>query len=162
MPLYSELWDKVFTKEFLYDTSLITSIKSYSEQVISSKWDKNVPIYKELDRYIAMIELDVLCAKGIGMTIEQLIDLYKINYPNMSDNENNTWYDQEGKIVFTTNKSLVNYGVSREIWEDNKENDFEAMDQLGVFRKYKSPFFKTDRVSLYKEAWEEATKKYDK
>lgn len=92
-----------------------------------------------------MVELDVLAAMSIDMKLEQLIDLYIINYPNMADNERNTWYDQEGKIVFTTNKSLTKFGVTRDIWENNKEGDFDAEDQLGISRRYISPFYVTDR-----------------
>ena len=79
----------------------------------------------------------------------------------MDDNEKNTWYDQEGKIVFTTNKSFVKYGVSKEIWEKNKDKSFSDTDLLGINRNYVAPYFRTDRVSLYKEAWDMASKLYE-
>ena len=160
--LFAGLVNSVYDESFTNDEPLIKSIKTSIEGIVSSNWDRSFAIYKDLDRYLTMVELDVLAAKGIGMTLEQLIDLYTINYPNMDDNEKNTWYDQEGRIVFTTNKSFVKYGVPKDTWKANKEHDFVADDLLGITRVYKAPFFRTERVSLYKEAWESATEKYDK
>lgn len=160
-PLYANLLKHVYTDEFQMDKTLISSIKTSLDCNITNEWNELFAIWRDLDRYITMVELDVLAAKGIGMTLKQLIDLYSINYPNMDDNEKNTWYDQEGKIVFTTNKSFVKYGVSKEIWEKNKDKSFSDTDLLGINRNYVAPYFRTDRVSLYKEAWDMASKLYE-
>lgn len=160
-PLYANLLKHVYTDEFQMDKTLISSIKTFLDCNITNEWNELFAIWRDLDRYITMVELDVLAAKGIGMTLKQLIDLYSINYPNMDDNEKNTWYDQEGKIVFTTNKSFVKYGVSKEIWEKNKDKSFSDTDLLGINRNYVAPYFRTDRVSLYKEAWDMASKLYE-
>lgn len=160
-PLYANLLKHVYTDEFQMDKTLISSIKTSLDCNITNEWNELFAIWRDLDRYITMVELDVLAAKGIGMTLKQLIDLYSINYPNMDDNEKNTWYDQEGKIVFTTNKSFVKYGVSKEIWEKNKDKSFSDIDLLGINRNYVAPYFRTNRVSLYKEAWDMASKLYE-
>lgn len=158
--LYADLWEGIVDDDFLKDDWGISSVGRNLKYCINSRWNENFPIYNDLERYLAMVELDVLAAMSIDMKLEQLIDLYIINYPNMADNERNTWYDQEGKIVFTTNKSLTKFGVTRDIWENNKEGDFDAEDQLGISRRYISPFYVTDRVKLYEEVWSNFEKRF--
>lgn len=160
-PLYATLLEHVYVDEFKVDKTLISSLPTSLDCNITNEWNESFAIWRDLDRYITMVELDVLAAKGIGMTLEQLIDLYSINYPNMNDNEKNTWYDQEGKIVFTTNKSFVKFGVSKDTWEKNKDNSFSSLDLLGINRNYVAPYYRTDRISLYKEAWDMASKMYE-
>ncbi len=151
--LYSDLWKGIFTGDMNGDDWAVKMPCIVDEYSLTSEWNEHSPIYRDVERYIAMVELDVLAAMGIGMSLEQLIDLYIINFPNMADNERNTWYDQEGKIVFTTNKSFVKFGVSRDIWNSNLHQSFVAKDKLGIERQYIAPFVQTNRIDLYREAW---------
>ncbi len=160
--LYSGLWEKILSEKMLDDMWAINSPLIRDKYELSKEWTTESPIYRDFERYIAMIELDVLSAKSIGMTLDQLCDLYKINYPNMAENEANTWYDQNGRIVFTTNKSMVTFGVSRSIWDNNKNVSFKAIDQLGREIDYISPYIQTNRLSLYQEAWDSFDKRIKK
>lgn len=153
--MYSKLWKELYCDEFTADSWAIDNemiIDSYSN--LSKNWNTDTPIYRDYERYIVFVELDVLAAMTIGMTLEQLKNLYIIQFPNMHENEKNTLYDQKGKIVFTTNKSLAEIGVNKDTWESMKaQKDFKTTDLLGHQKKYYGPFYTTDRIKLYEEVW---------
>ena len=55
---------------------------------------------------------------ALGMTLEQLKTIYRIQFPVLQSYEADTWYDVNGRIVFTTNRSLIGVGYDRSTWEN--------------------------------------------
>ena len=84
-----------------------------------------------------------------------------------------TWYDANGRIVFTNNRSLVGIGFDRTTWE-NEVKDAPAgkkfyrtitddtMPGGPVERtiEYVAPFDRCDREQDYETAWKFFEKKY--
>ena len=60
-----------------------------------------------------LLELDVLTAQAMGLDLNDLLTLYRLRFRVMRDYEANTWYDQNGRIVFTTNSALPSVGLPR-------------------------------------------------
>ena len=52
------------------------------------------------------------------MTLQQLKTIYSLQFPVLKTYESDTWYDSNGRIVFTNNRSLTNVGFSRSEWEN--------------------------------------------
>ena len=92
----------------------------------------------------------------------------------MQQNENETWFDQNGRIIFTTNKGLTGVGLSRrgkghgltkEIgWEDvigmasgsvelKIIDDTLSSGQIERTITYEAPFTRCNRIEDYKIAW---------
>ncbi len=47
------------------------------------------------ERRMALVEIDVISAMALGLTLEELIMMYEIQFPVLQQNENDTWYDQK-------------------------------------------------------------------
>ena len=103
---------------------------------------------------------------------EQLIEIYRIYFPVLQENEAGTWYDQLGRIVWTCSKGLPGVGYlnekgkspGRKEWESILEtspselvctaiDDTRPGGPYTVERRFVGPFFKCDRIEDYKRAW---------
>lgn len=135
-------------------------------------WDRTAGLRTEFARRMALVEIDVLVAMALGLTIDQLIEIYRIYFPVLQENEAGTWYDQNGRIVWTCSKGLPGVGwldergksPGRVAWEGILgENPTEltctAVDDTmpggrrTVTRRFVGPFTKCDRVEDYERAW---------
>lgn len=67
------------------------------------------------------MELDALAALSLKLTVEQLLLIYRVQFPVLQQYERETYYDQRGKIVFTTNRGLAGVGLDRKQWEQVQE-----------------------------------------
>ena len=120
----------------------------------------------------ALVEIDVLVAQALGLTLDELITIYRVEFPVMQQYELDTWYDRKGNIVFTCSKGLTGTGVDRKTWEEIRnlgegETYKHVIDggkselYAGVEVVYEAPFLGCDRVGEYKLAWEYFAKKVE-
>lgn len=139
-------------------------------------WDRSAGLRTEFARRLALVEIDVLVAQALGLTLEQLIEIYRIYFPVLHENEAETWYDQQGRIVWTCSKGLPGVGHlvqdNRGNWKSPGRNAWEAIlasdpDKLvsqavddtqpggprEVTRHFVGPFTQCDRIEDYKRAW---------
>ena len=138
-----------------------------------STWNRDAAFRTDFARRMALIEIDVLVAQAFGMTVDQLIEIYRIYFPILRENESNTWYDQEGKVVWTSSKGLTGVGFideetgkspSKSAWKEafSKESTLRCSvvdDTLPggprrMDRHFVGPFTRSDRIEDYRRAWE--------
>ena len=109
-----------------------------------------------------MVEIDVITAIGLSLTLEELILIYNVQFPVLQQNEDDTWYDTTGNIVFTCSKGLTGVGVDRPVWNEIRdlkagevyEHTIEKSELYkGNVVTYHAPFDKCDRAEDYKTAW---------
>ena len=62
---------------------------------------------------MALLEIDVLVVQALGLTLDELLLVYRVQFPVMQQYERDTWYDRHGRIVFTNSKGLVGVGLLR-------------------------------------------------
>ena len=112
---YIPLWNSLFKEEFLSEQWTQSSIGITSNwfSLLTSKWSRNCSLRSDLMRRQALLELDVLTAQAMGLDLKDLLTLYRLRFRVMRDYEANTWYDQKGRIVFTTNAALPSVGLPR-------------------------------------------------
>ncbi len=135
-------------------------------------WDRTAALRTEFARRIALIEIDVLVAQALGLTLDQLIEIYRIYFPVLQEYEAGTWFDQNGRIVWTCSKGLPGVGwldergksPSRAAWEkilaeNPSELNCTAIDDTmpggprTVARHFVGPFTQCDRIGDYRRAW---------
>ena len=171
--LWSECWDEAFRQQrwAKQDPRLPNSFFSN----LTPTWQRDCALRSDYARRQALVEIDVLVAQALKLTLEELITIYRVQFPVMQQYERDTWYDQNGRIVFTASKGLVGVGFPRKGsgrgsnkstgWEDiadMKSGNVSRMivdDTLpgGPVERtitYEAPFDLCDRVKDYRIAWE--------
>ena len=69
---------------------------------LDQPWSWHSPLRTDYARWQAQVELDVLFAQACGLTLEQLCIIYQMQFPTIQKYEKDTWYDQQGRIVFSS------------------------------------------------------------
>jgi type I restriction-modification system DNA methylase subunit len=169
---YAELWEESWNETFRQDswTKDDPRLDNGKFTNLTPKWQWNCALRTDYERRQALVEIDVLAAIALGLTLDELCTIYRIQFPVLRQNENDTWYDQNGRIVFTCSKGLPGVGFSRPEW-----NDIKGMKSGTVARTimddtmpsgprertiiYTAPFNRCDREADYASAWKEFEKR---
>lgn len=135
-------------------------------------WGRTAGLRTEFARRMALVEIDVLVAQALGLTLDQLIEIYRIYFPILQQYEGGTWFDQNGRIVWTCSKGLPGVGwlddrgkrPGRAAWDkilagNPSELTCTAIDDTmpggprTVTRQFVGPFTQCDRIEDYRRAW---------
>lgn len=170
---YENLWESEFRDDYIKDRWAKADNRLDDEMFskLQHKLSFNTCCRTDYMRREMLVEIDVLTAMALGMTLEQLKTIYSIQFPVLQSYEDDTWYDANGRIVFTNNRSMVGVGVSRlefESIKDMKTGSYRQMitdDTLpdGPIERmieYIAPFDKCDRINDYEEIWREFNKRF--
>lgn len=190
---YKDLWEDSWDDSYNLDSWAKEDERLPKRDFTSLEkvWNQNIIPRNDYARRQLLVELDVLSAQRMGLSLEQLKVVYRILFPIMRQYENETWYDRNGRISFTTNRSLTGVGFSRSEWENknavvpNSRGDSEwdgimknapagyvftrtIMDDTmpgGPVERtieYVAPFDRCDREQDYEIAWKFFEEKYSK
>jgi hypothetical protein len=91
---------------------------------LTPEWQRNCALRSDYSRRQALVEIDVLVAQALGLTLEELLTIYRVQFPVMRQYEADTWYDQNGRIIFTPSKGLVGVGLPRTARKADLKNGF--------------------------------------
>lgn len=165
---YAELWEREFSEDFQADrwakNDPRLGRRTFSQ--LSAKWEWATPVRSDYSRREALVELDVLTAMALGMTLNQLKTIYKIQFPVLRKNEADTWYDANGRIVFTISTNIPGVGVDRKRFESEMQyapagtkfyqaviDDTQPGGPVERTIEYVAPFDRCDREQDYETAW---------
>ena len=116
---YADLWREATTDSIANDGFAKSDPRLSKWGDLSSKWSRGSALRTPYERRQALVELDALAGLGLGLSIAQLILIYRVSFRILRRYERETYYDQRGKIIFTTNsKGLNDVGLNRKQWEE--------------------------------------------
>jgi hypothetical protein len=171
--LWSECWDDSFQQQrWAKDDPRLPNSFFRNH---TPTWQRDCALRTDYARRQALVEIDVLVAQALKLSLDELITIYRVQFPVMQQYERDTWYDMNGRIVFTNSKGLSGVGfprkgkgrgANREIgWDDIQTMTSGTVSRTimddtlpgGPIERtitYEAPFDRCDRVADYRVAWE--------
>lgn len=160
---YADLWAQQWQDAYRAEAWSRPAVPGATDfAALGPEWSGTTPLRTWQARRQALVEIDVLAAQALGLTLDELVLLYEVQFPVLQQNEDDTWYDQRGNIVFTCSKGLTGIGLDRAAWERVRDRPATAppvphllTSELYAGREvlYYPPFVKCDRVADYRVAW---------
>jgi hypothetical protein len=159
---YTDLWERNWNDDFNQDSWSKADQRLKPFDSLTEEWKWEIPLRNWFERRQALVEIDVITAMALGLSLEELVLMYNVQFPVLQQNEDDTWYDTKGNIVFTVSKGLVGVGLDRGDWNaiaamkagETYEHTIEKSELYhGKKVTYYAPFAKCDRVEDYKTAW---------
>ena len=127
-------------------------------------WNRNCALRSDYARRQALLEIDVIVAMSLNLTLDDLLLIYRSVFPGKQKHEANTWYDQKGRIVWSK-RTGKGKKVNRKEWESHMEMKCGVLSEViedntmpggPLLRtiEYEAPFFKPNLEEDYLQAWQ--------
>jgi len=128
---FEKIWGDCWNKDFKQQQWAKSDPRLSNDffQNLVPNWNRNCVLRTDYARRQALVEIDVLAAMALGLTLKELLTIYRVQFPVMRQYEADTWYDQKGRIVFTNSKGLVGVGLPRKANKKDPSYSIQADDR---------------------------------
>jgi len=162
---HGPLWEALAHRYSPLDwTGVHPSLDWEGVEQATRKWTRHCALRSDYARRQALLEIDVMVAMALHLTLEELLQIYRLVFPVMRSYEDNTWYDQRGRMVWSprTGKGLQ---MNRKEWESHRtmqsgtlaeeieDNTLRGGPQTRTL-EYVAPFTQPDLEDDYRQAWQ--------
>ncbi len=125
------------------------------EEVTGSPWTPEVPLRNARDRREAQIEIDALVSLSLGITAEELVTVYRTQFPVLHGYDRSDYlYDATGRVVPTSvRQTWKRYGSPNEGLLFPAEDRTVVHPGSGIAYEYQLPFAHLDREADLRSAY---------
>ena len=113
---YASLWAESYSVDFNAQSWSQPTNRRLQQDFfacLTSSWHRNCALRTDYARRLALLEIDVLVAQALNLTQQELLTIYRVQFAVMQGYERDTWYDIQGRIIYTNSKGLAGAGLSR-------------------------------------------------
>jgi hypothetical protein len=113
---YSAIWEQAYDIAFAdqqWSQPNNSRLRQGFWASLTGVWTRDCALRRDYERRMALVEVDVLVAQALGLTLDELQLVYRILFPVVQQNDRDTWYDISGRVVFTVSKGMVGVGLPR-------------------------------------------------
>jgi hypothetical protein len=163
---YAPLWQTSYTPAF--NTDAWTSTDPRLTHRYELRWDQLTPDWQrgcalrsDYARRQALLEIDVLVALSLDLSLDELIQIYTVQFPVMKAYEQVDRYDAHGRRLPNTARKDPGAKELREALETHDGNDPVTISwsidngEQTVTRSFHPPFTPVDRIDDYGNAYHE-------
>ena len=134
---YASLWEEIYNPLFSSDGWAKPDNRLKKWDDVNSKWNRNTALRTPFERRQALVEIDVLSAMTLDLSISELLTIYRVQFPVFQKNERRLRFDQRGMEVPMKT-------IGGELGVDENHPRFGEMVP---------PFTSVDREEDYRVAW---------
>ena len=148
---YADLWECCFEESFRSDcwAAPKTTMGLPLLAEVGRNWSSQIPLRRAVERRQAQLEIDVIVALELDVKIEELISLYRTQFPVLAKFDRTKYiYDVAGRLVPTSVLATWRRKGSRITAEERS-----ATNQAGNAYTYELPFVTLDREADMREAY---------
>ena len=154
---YGDLWSELYREEWRREEWAVAWPAMRALGAAAPQWERDTPLRTERERRSALVELDVLAAIMLGLSMDELIALYKSRFPQLVDYESEMWFDRRGRKL-AANFNQWGHRQTKEHWEQLQTYLEDPANNPPPYG-YTPPFYKADRIGEYRQAHAAFTKR---
>ncbi len=100
---YADLWAQAFNANMSNESWSTTDKRLSPYSILTTEYSADSLLRNDFERRQALLEIDVITALSLKLTFEDLVYIYKSTFGTTQKYEADTWYDANGRIIFSVN-----------------------------------------------------------